>query len=84
MAEAKRGRPFSESPKTTRLEIRVTPEQKQEVMEAAKASGLSMYELLRIGMETVQQRNAPSELVISDSDAILQQIVEVIREHGIL
>lgn len=81
MVAAKRGRPFSDKPtKTTRIEIRVTPEEKQEVMECAKASGLSLYELLQIGMESVQQRDT----VTPDSDAALQQIAEIIRGRGIL
>lgn len=81
MVAAKRGRPFSDKPtKTTRLEIRVTPEEKQEVMEFAKASDLSLYDLLQIGMEAVQQRDT----VTPDSDAALRQIAEIIKERGIL
>jgi len=58
MAE-KMGRPFSANPKTTRLEIRVTPDEKREIMELAKASGHSLRELLQIGIEAVQRENEP-------------------------
>lgn len=58
MAE-KMGRPLSENPKTTRLEIRVTSDEKQEIMELARASGHSLRELLQIGIEAVRRENEP-------------------------
>lgn len=50
------GRPVSDNPKSTRIEIRITPQEKKEMQDFAKKSGHSMLELLRIGIETVKQK----------------------------
>ena len=41
------GRPPIEHPKTERLHIRVTPEEKAEIHKAAKETGLTLLELIR-------------------------------------
>lgn len=52
----KTGRPKSESPKSTRLEMRVTPEEKAEIMTFAKEHQVSLLDLLRIGIEAVKKK----------------------------
>lgn len=52
----KTGRPRSDNPKSVRLEIRVTPEEKLEIMAFSKEHKLSLLELVRIGMETVKKK----------------------------
>lgn len=50
------GRPHSENPKTERLHIRVTPEEKEEIMTFSKESGLTPLELLKKGIEAVKRK----------------------------
>lgn len=52
----KMGRPPSENPKTARLEIRVTPQEKQQIKEFCNTSGLGLLELLKIGIETANKK----------------------------
>lgn len=49
------GRPLSENPKTERLFIRVTPEEKKEIQEFSKKSGYGLLELIKIGIESVKR-----------------------------
>lgn len=49
------GRPHAENPKTERLFIRVTPEEKSEIQDFSKRSGLSLLELLRKGIEAIKK-----------------------------
>jgi len=44
------GRPKSENPKTERLFIRVTPEDKKEIQDFSVKSGYGLLELLKIGI----------------------------------
>lgn len=44
------GRPPLENPKTARIEIRVSPDEKQEIMEYAKCNKISLLELLKTGI----------------------------------
>ncbi len=50
------GRPPSDNPKTERLFIRVTPNEKKEIQEFAKKSGYGLLEILKIGIETVRKK----------------------------
>ncbi len=45
------GRPVSDNPKSTRIEIRVTPEEKKEIMDYAKSHNISLLNLLKLGIE---------------------------------
>ncbi len=49
------GRPKSENPKSQRLFIRVTPQEKEEIYSFARASGYSLLELLKKGIESVKK-----------------------------
>lgn len=49
------GRPKAENPKTERLFIRVTPEDKKEIQEFSAKTGYGLLELLKLGMKTVQK-----------------------------
>lgn len=49
------GRPPTENPKSERLFIRVTPEEKKEIHEYSKSSGLSLLELLKKGIEATKK-----------------------------
>ena len=53
----KMGRPFSDNPKSAKIEIRITPLEKAEIMSFTKESGYGLLELIRIGMETVKKNN---------------------------
>lgn len=50
------GRPHSENPKTERLFIRVTPDEKKEIQEFSKKSGYGLLELIKKGIESVKER----------------------------
>ena len=50
------GRPLSANPKTARIEIRVTPQEKKEIQEFSKQSGYGFLELLRIGIKAVNKK----------------------------
>lgn len=49
------GRPKSDNPKSQRLFIRVTPEEKAEIYEFARSSGYTLLELLKKGIESVKK-----------------------------
>lgn len=49
------GRPKIENPKTERLFIRVTPDEKAEIQEFSRKSGYSLLELIRKGIEAVKK-----------------------------
>lgn len=49
------GRPLSENPKTERLFIRVTPEEKKEIQEFSRRTGHGLLELIKLGMESVKK-----------------------------
>ena len=48
------GRPKSNNPMNERLNIRVTKEEKDEIMKVSSESGYTLLELLRKGIETVK------------------------------
>lgn len=50
------GRPPIENPKSERLFIRVTPQEKKEIQAFCKESGYSMLELLRKGIEAEKKK----------------------------
>lgn len=52
----KMGRPPVENPKTDRFNIRVTPEEKKEILEFSKKSGKGLLDLLKIGIQTVEKQ----------------------------
>jgi len=49
------GRPKSDNPKSQRLFIRVTPQEKEEIYSFARASGYTLLELLKKGIESVKK-----------------------------
>ena len=49
------GRPKIENPKTERLYIRITPEEKAEIQQFCQATGYSLLELIRLGIESVKK-----------------------------
>lgn len=49
------GRPHSENPKSERLHIRVTPDEKVEIQEFCKEFGVSMLDLIRKGIEIMKK-----------------------------
>ena len=50
------GRPLSTNPKTARMEIRVTPQEKKQIQDFSKQSGYSLLELIKIGIEAVNKK----------------------------
>lgn len=50
------GRPKSDNPKTERIFIRVTPEDKKEIQEFSAKSGYGLLELLKMGIEAVKRK----------------------------
>jgi hypothetical protein len=52
----KTGRPKIDNPKTSRLEIRVTPDEKAEIQSFSRKSGYSLLSLLKIGIDSVKQK----------------------------
>ena len=53
--EKRKGRPPVQNPKKERLFIRVTQEEKQEIMEHSKKTGVSLLELIKKGMEETEK-----------------------------
>ena len=49
------GRPHSENPKSERLHIRVTPDEKSKIQEFCKEFGVSMLDLIRKGIESMKK-----------------------------
>ena len=49
------GRPKIEKPKSQRLFIRVTPQEKAEIYRFAKENGYTLLELLKKGIEAVKK-----------------------------
>ena len=49
------GRPKSDDPKSQRLFIRVTPEEKVEIYDFARKNGYTLLELLKKGIESVKK-----------------------------
>lgn len=50
------GRPRLENPKTERLFIRVTPQEKQEIQSFSKKSGYSLLALIKKGIEAAKEK----------------------------
>ncbi|MCI6958833.1 MAG: hypothetical protein MR743_03090 [Oscillospiraceae bacterium] len=50
------GRPRIDNPKSDRIYIRVTPAEKAEIQAAAKEMGLSLLELIKIGICAVKKK----------------------------
>jgi len=48
------GRPKSDNPMNERMFIRVTKEEKEEIMQFSKDSGYTLLELIKIGIEKVK------------------------------
>lgn len=49
------GRPRIDNPKTERLFIRVTPQEKKEIQKFTKETGYTLLSLIRKGMDAVQK-----------------------------
>lgn len=49
------GRPPIENPKSERLFIRVTPDEKREIQDFMKKSGISLLELIRMGIKAAKK-----------------------------
>lgn len=52
---SKIGRPKADNPKTERLYIRATPEEKVQIYEFAQKNGYTLLELLKKGIESVKK-----------------------------
>ena len=52
----KMGRPPSTNPKSERIGIRVTPEEKSEIMKVSRDTGVSLLDLLKKGIEAVKNK----------------------------
>lgn len=50
------GRPQSDNPKSSRIEIRVTDAEKKDIMEYSKENKISLLELLRLGIEKDKEK----------------------------
>lgn len=50
------GRPRIENPKTERLFIRVTPEEKEIIQAFSKKSGYTLLEILRKGIDAIKNK----------------------------
>lgn len=48
------GRPKSDNPMNDRLYVRVTKEEKEEIMKFSSNSGYSILDLIRIGIEKIK------------------------------
>ncbi len=48
------GRPKSDNPKDSNLYIRVTKEEKEEIMNFSRESGYSLLEIIKIGIEKIR------------------------------
>lgn len=53
---SKMGRPLSSNPKSEVIRIRVTPEEKKNIMEFSHDTGYSLLELLKLGIEAVEKK----------------------------
>lgn len=56
-----KGRPPIDNPKSGRLNLRVTPKEKAEIMEFAQKNGCTLLELIRKGMEAVKNNTDSGE-----------------------
>lgn len=50
------GRPPLDNPKSERITMRVTPDEKAEIMQFSKESKKGLLELLKIGIKTVKKK----------------------------
>ena len=50
------GRPKTPNPMKDRLYIRVTSEEKKEITEFAKSNGITLLELIRLGIKKVKSK----------------------------
>lgn len=50
------GRPPIDNPKSERLYIRVTPDEKAEIQEITKKTGLTLLDLIRVGIQAVTKK----------------------------
>lgn len=50
------GRPPIDNPKSERLYIRVTPDEKTEIQTFTKKTGVTLLELIRVGMQAVTKK----------------------------
>lgn len=54
--QKKWGRPPIENPKSQRLALRVTPDEKEEIQRFMSESGYSLLELIQAGMKSVKPK----------------------------
>jgi hypothetical protein len=50
------GRPKSENPMNDRIYVRVTKQEKKEIMDFSSENGYSILELIRIGIEKIRSQ----------------------------
>lgn len=50
------GRPKIDNPKTERLFIRVTPQEKEEIQTFTKRTGYSLLALIKMGINSVKEK----------------------------
>lgn len=49
------GRPHAENPKSERLYIRITPDEKEKIMQFCKEFEVSILDLIRLGMDALKK-----------------------------
>ena len=54
------GRPKSENPMNDRIYVRVTKQEKKEIMDFSSENGYSILELIRIGIEKIRSQKKQS------------------------
>lgn len=52
----KRGRPFSDNPMNTRLSIRITQSEKDEIIAFARKHNMTLLQIVREGIEAVKKK----------------------------
>lgn len=50
------GRPLSKNPKSASLHIRLTPDEKERIMEFSKKEGYTILELIQMGIEAAKKK----------------------------
>lgn len=50
------GRPHSENPKSESIHIRVTPDEKREIVDACEENGVTVLGLIKAGMNAIKAK----------------------------
>ena len=63
---ASRGRPKSDNPKTERLFVRVTPEEKANISNFCKENEVTISDLVKVGIDTTIKEKAVRPVKLTD------------------